>query len=149
LLTNLFQRSKKPRPLKSSVALSLTVSTRLKEDGLKTLILTTLIATVLFSGCFKLELGHVVSDTVSESKKLYQTIKRNANGEEERKYSHSIPSYDESNDVENFGKCKDYIRQIIDDSGCKIIEVSSESSNITFVNDVRSIQCTMIVVVKK
>lgn len=116
---------------------------------MKNLILTTLIATVFFSGCVKLEIGHVVSDTVSESKKLYQTIKRKASGEEERKYSHSIPSYDENNDVENVGKCKDYIRQIIDDSGWKIIEVSSESSDITFVNDTRSIQCTMIVVVKK
>jgi len=103
----------------------------------------------LTSGCVKLELGNLVSDTVNASKELYQTIKRKSNGEEERKYTHSLPSSYENSDLENIKKCNKQIKDQIANSDFKITEVLSESSEINLTKDKRSIQCTLIVVVKK
>ena len=116
---------------------------------MKNIVTISFITAFFVSGCVQIEIGNAVSDTVDASKELYQTIKRKRNGEEERKYSHSIPSPDESHDLENIAKCKEQIKQIIDDSGFKLREVLSESSEISFVNESRSIQCSLIVVVRK
>lgn len=106
---------------------------------------------VLVSGCVKFEInpGNLVSDTVGASKELYQTIKRKSNGEEERKYTHSVPSSDENSDLQTIAKCNQQVRQIIINSGFEINDVLSESSEIKLANDTRSIQCTVMAVVKK
>ena len=103
----------------------------------------------LVSGCISLDIGNVVSDTVDAGKELYQTLKRKSNGEEERKYSHSVPSPDENSDLLSSAKCTQYIRNIIKNSDFNIVEIVSESSKLSVGSDARSIQCTLIAVVKK
>lgn len=103
------------------------------------------------SGCIKLEVGSVVSDTVDASKGLYKTIKRRTNGEEVREYSHTITIAADDKGIERIRECKNQLAQIIHQSGYKIRDVLAESSKIITNdnNEANYLECMQRVVVKE
>lgn len=113
--------------------------------------LTTIIILTLFvTGCVKLELnpGNIISDTIEASKSLYKTVKRKNNGEEERIYSHSIPSSESQLDSQKIIQCHNQIKSRISASNLKITEILSESSKVATDGQLRSVHCSIEVTIK-
>jgi|GEM_PF-6406767 len=101
------------------------------------------------SACVKFEIkpGSVVEDTVEAGKDLYHTLKRKRSGEEERVYTHSLPSLSEEDDTANIGKCKAQLKANIEQSSEKLSKVLSESSGLEGSGESRKMTCEMKVLV--
>ena len=115
----------------------------------KTTTLTACLTIMFLSGCVSFELGNVVSDSVEAGKTIYQTIRRKANGEEEREYSHTKAAPLASNEINQIKQCKQQIELIIIDSGYHVEQVISESSETSVNPQQQLVKCTLLVVVSK
>jgi hypothetical protein len=102
---------------------------------------------VFMSGCVSFELRNVVSDTVEAGKTIYQTIRRKANGEEEREYSHTMAAPPTANEITQIKQCKQQIELIISDSGYQIEQIISQSSETSVKEQEQVVKCTLLVVV--
>ena len=102
------------------------------------------------AGCVKLEVkpDHVVADTVDAGKSLYRTLRAKSNGEEERLYTHILPSENVQEDKAQLAVCFEQLDALAKTSARKVIKSYDQQTEVFTENEQRKFRCSQRVRVK-